>query len=602
MPQTFGKYTLVERIAAGGMAEVYRGKIYGVAGFEKTVAIKRILPHFVNDDGFVQMFVREANVAVKLSHANVVQVYELGRVGDDYYIALEFVEGRDLKTIVKKGVERRSLLPVDVSAFVVQKMCAGLHHAHTATDDFGAPLGIVHRDVSPHNVLVSWSGEVKVADFGIAKLTSAVRHTRTGTLKGKLAYMSPEQSNGDPDLDARSDVFAAGIVLYELLTGSKPFDGETDRELLKKIREAPTPLPSERVKGIPRALDAIVETAMAKKREERYQDAAQMGRALATWLQRTGTRLVDDEAVAAVLRELCGPRPVTPTPVSRGGGTPVLPPGALDAPAGALAVESAPTAVRPLTGDDAGPVEVFAAATPVAGDRRDASTSQATFAGGLTGTLPSAKGGALLLAAGAIGGVALFAGGIFLSRGGLIASAPTPTPTPLAVIATPQPEMSPSAAITTGTLRVAGSPPGALVKVDGKLTARLGEPLAGLAFGKHTAVVSAEDYRAKSIGFEISAAAPEATPQVVLARGQGELRIAHGEDNDFRVEIAGVVKPGQELERSFPSVPAGRYVAKITRGGQQWTKAVVVRDGHVTKMKIQNVAGLAATTEFVPDS
>ena len=596
MPQTFGKYTLVERIAAGGMAEVYRAKIFGVAGFEKTVAIKRILPHFVNDDGFVQMVVREANVAVKLSHANVVQVFELGRVGEDYYIALEFVEGRDLKSLVKKGLERRSLLPPDVAAFIAQKMCAGLHHAHTATDDYGAPLGIVHRDVSPHNVLISWSGEIKVADFGIAKLTSAVRHTRTGTIKGKLAYMSPEQSSGESDLDARSDVFAAGIVLYELLTGAKPFDGETDRELLKKIREAPTPLPSQIVQGVPRALDAIVETAMAKKREDRYQDAAQMGRALGTWLQRSGKRLVDEGSVAGVLRELCGPRPVTPTPLSRGGGTPVLPAGAL---AAAPLVESLPTAVRPLIDDDPAPVEVFAAATRSTPDNRE--TSQATLARGLTGTLPSARGGAMLLAAGAFGGAALLGGGFWIAKGSLGAGAAAPTPTAIVAVTPVATATVPPALLATGTLRLAGSPAGASVKIDGTRVAKLGDAVEGLAFGPHVAVVSAEDYRAKSISFELSAAGPEAAPQVALVRGAGELRVAHGDDRTFRVEIPGVIKRGQELEASFDSVPAGRYLAKISSGSREFRKPVVIRDGKRTKILFHAAADLEAITEFVPE-
>lgn len=614
MPQTFGKYTLVERIAAGGMAEVYRAKAFGVAGFEKTVAIKRILPHFANDDGFVQMFVREANVAVKLSHANVVQVFELGRVADDYYIALEFVEGRDLKTIVRKAAERGVALPSDLAAFIAQKVCAGLHHAHTATDDFGAPLGIVHRDISPHNVLVSWSGEVKVADFGIAKLSSAVRHTRTGTLKGKLAYMSPEQSQGLGDLDARSDIFAAGIVLFETLTGRKPYDGESDRELLAKIREAPTPLPSEFVAGIPRALDAIVETAMAKRREDRYQDAAQMGRALATFLQRNGSatgRLVDDESVATTLRELCGPRPVTPTPASRGSGTPVLPAGALDeSPA-----ESLPTVVRPIS--DAAGLEVFAEAprtsmplprdTPAVPveDRRDRSTSQATFARNTT-ALSAARGGAALLAAGGVGGALLVGGALWLARGAFLPGAPTPIPAFVASTPVPVPAASAVAAPSTGSLRVTGSPAGALVTIDRTRAVRIGETAAGLSFGRHTIVVSAEDYRPRTLDVELSVALPDATPAFALAHALGEVRVSHGSANQYRLEIPGVIRAGQEAENRFEGVPAGHYKGTLLWRGadgalQRAPLAVAVREGRITKVQPpEDLAVIRAMKEFVP--
>ncbi len=343
LPQTFGKYTLLERIASGGMAEVFRAKTFGVAGFEKTVALKRILPHFAADEGFVEMFVREAKIAVRLSHANVVQVYELGRVAEDYYIALEYVDGSDLKALVKKGP-----LPVDLAAWIAQRICAALHHAHAAVDDAGGSLGIVHRDVSPHNVLLSWNGEVKVADFGIAKLASGVRHTRTGTVKGKLAYMSPEQSLGESDLDGRSDLFAVGIVLFEMLTGRRPFDGETDREILRKVQQDEPPPPSAMATGVPAELDAVVAKALAKRRDDRFSDGQAMGRALGLFLQRRAAEsgaVVEEEDLARLMRErlggkgAAGRRLATPRE-----GTPILEPGA-------VAEEDAPR-----------PNEVFAAA------------------------------------------------------------------------------------------------------------------------------------------------------------------------------------------------------------------------------------------------
>jgi len=606
LPQTFGKYTLVERIAAGGMAEVYRAKIYGVAGFEKTLAIKRILPHFAGDKGFVQMFVREANVAVRLSHANVVHVFELGRVGEDYYIALEFVEGKDLKTLIRKAAERNATLPPALSAFIAQKICAGLHAAHTATDDAGQPLGIVHRDVSPHNVLLSWNGEVKVADFGIAKLQSASRHTRTGTIKGKLAYMSPEQSEGDPSIDARSDIFAMGIVLYEMLTGSKPFDGETDREILKK------------------------------RREDRYPDCASMARALAGYLQKSGA-LLDEEAVAEAMRVLAGPRPVTPPPSARGGGTPVLPDGAADAPAPAgvaagggeaeaavaASADDAPTRpTLPEPGAGGRSVEVFAAAEPTVikplsapAPRIDTGGgSQATLSRGGTGsaTTPSERVSTRTVLLGALGLVAALAGAFVLGsiQHGAASSSPAPTATSTVVASSP---VTPSVAVragaspapvapTTGTVRVTGTPAGALVTVDKTRTAHVGDAIEGLAFGHHTIVVSADDYRPKSVAVDLSAASPEAAPSVALARGKGEIRVGHGSSNQYRVTIVGVTRPGQELEARFEGVDAGRYTATIRLGARHWEIPVVVRDGAVTKVRLDDDVGtLGSIREFRPE-
>lgn len=310
------------------MAEVFRAKVHGVEGFEKTIAIKRILPHFSRDAAFVDMFVREARVTVQLNHSNIVQVFELGKIGESYYIAMEFVDGRDLKSILQQSLKLGRSIPPPLAVHITAAMLSGLHHAHTARDESGRPLGIVHRDVSPHNVLVSKAGQVKVGDFGIAKLASR-GHTSAGVLKGKLSYMSPEQTRTD-ELDARSDVFAAGVVLYEILTGRKPFQGKTDPALIQEIREKPVDPPSGIRRGLNPQLDAILARALAKNREDRYPDAATFGRDLKALNARQGI-LVDETEVSHLLGELFRvDQDSTDTGSEKRSGTPILPSTELD--------------------------------------------------------------------------------------------------------------------------------------------------------------------------------------------------------------------------------------------------------------------------------
>src|SRR3989338_5616370 len=231
----FGKYYLIEKLAVGGMAEIYKGKTYGVDGFEKLLVVKRILPHCCADKDFITMLVDEAKLSVTLSHANVVQVYDLGKVGDDYFISMEYINGVNLRDIVYRCRERNIKFPDELAAFIMSEVCKGLDYAHRKTDAGGVPLGIVHRDVSPQNILLSYEGEVKLVDFGIAKAAMNISHTMAGILKGKIAYMSPEQALGKT-IDHRTDIFSAGIVLYEMLTGGKLFTGESQFEVLNQIR------------------------------------------------------------------------------------------------------------------------------------------------------------------------------------------------------------------------------------------------------------------------------------------------------------------------------------------------------------------------------
>jgi serine/threonine protein kinase len=278
-PIAFGKYYLLDRINIGGMAEVWRAKMYGESGFEKLVAIKRILPNIAEDEEFITMFIDEAKISVQLTHPNIAQVFDLGRIGDSYFIAMEYVAGRDLKAIFDRGRKRGEPAPIPLTCYAIAKMCEGLDHAHRKRDAAGLELHIVHRDVSPQNCLVSYEGEVKVIDFGIAKAANKASQTQAGILKGKFGYMSPEQVRGLP-LDQRSDVFSAGIVLYEMLTGERLFTGESDFSVLEKVRQADVLPPTKYNRRIPEGLEKIVLTALAKDPDERYPYASDLANAL----------------------------------------------------------------------------------------------------------------------------------------------------------------------------------------------------------------------------------------------------------------------------------------------------------------------------------
>ncbi|MBN8611666.1 MAG: serine/threonine protein kinase, partial [Deltaproteobacteria bacterium] len=281
----FGKYLLVDRIAVGGMAEVYTAKSFGVEGFEKILAIKRILPTMAEDEDFIQMFIDEAKIAGQLTHANVVPIYELGKIGDSHYIAMEYVWGKDLLQIMNRFRKMRKQMPASMGAWIGAKMCEGLDYAHRKKDRSGRPLGIIHRDVSPQNCLVSYEGQVKMIDFGIAKAASRNTKTQAGVLKGKFGYMSPEQVRGLP-VDHRSDIFAVGTCLYEMLTTERLFVGESDFSTLEKVRNAQVPALSLQVPDIPKELEDIVMKALARDVENRWQSAAEMQEALQRFIAR----------------------------------------------------------------------------------------------------------------------------------------------------------------------------------------------------------------------------------------------------------------------------------------------------------------------------
>jgi serine/threonine protein kinase len=280
----YGPYQLLDRIAVGGMAEVFKAKRAGLAGFEKTLAVKRILPHLSDNEEFVRMFVDEAKMVAGMAHPNIVQIFDLGKIDKTYFIAMEYVHGRDLRTILRRAKEKELRLPLDLALRIASALGAALEFAHRKKDERGRAMEIVHRDVSPQNILISFEGDVKLTDFGIAKAATKASSTDRGALRGKLLYMSPEQAWGKP-IDRRSDIFSLGIVLYEMITDEKPFlaqsDGsEVEMTILEKVRRCEIPAARSRNPKIPESLDRVVMKALARDPDERYQDAAEMNRAL----------------------------------------------------------------------------------------------------------------------------------------------------------------------------------------------------------------------------------------------------------------------------------------------------------------------------------
>jgi serine/threonine protein kinase len=276
--QTFGKYQILERIATGGMAEIYKARLEGIGGFQRTFAIKRILPNLSQNSDYIAMLVDEAKVAGLLSHANIVQILDLGQVDGIWYIAMEFVEGRDLGAVLKRQRERGLRFPVHYAAFIAIELLKGLEYAHERQATRGGravPLNIIHRDVSPPNVLLSFQGEVKLTDFGIARATMRAMETVSGVVKGRFDYMSPEQAASAKDLDQRTDLFAVGVVLYEMLTGTHPFRADNEWGTVEKVRSGSYTRVTKVNPDVPMVLERIVDRALKTDRNQRYSKATE---------------------------------------------------------------------------------------------------------------------------------------------------------------------------------------------------------------------------------------------------------------------------------------------------------------------------------------
>ncbi|HVE81648.1 MAG TPA: serine/threonine-protein kinase [Myxococcales bacterium] len=272
-PVPFGKYLLLDRIAVGGMAEIFLAR--QAEGPDKKLVIKRIRPHLSRQTAFVKMFLNEAKLAAQLNHPNVVQIYDLGKIGESYFIAMEHIFGRDMRRIIPKADSMGIPFPMVYALKIASCVCEGLSYAHQKHDQYGNPLHIVHRDITPENVMVSFEGAVKILDFGIAKAQNQIEQSRAGEIKGKLSYMSPEQCQGF-GLDQRSDLFSLGAVLYEWVTGYQLFTGDSEVAILKSITEGKIYSPSYFKADIPDAVETILMRALEKDRDKRYQTAWDM--------------------------------------------------------------------------------------------------------------------------------------------------------------------------------------------------------------------------------------------------------------------------------------------------------------------------------------
>ncbi len=273
--EEFGRYRLVKSLGAGGMAEVFLAKLEGIEGFERKLAIKRILPHHSKNEGFIEMFKDEARLVSRLSHPNIVQTFEFGKVGDCYYLSMEYVDGVSLADIMTYHKRRKLVVPLPALVEIGIQICRGIDYAHRETDDDGQPLGIIHRDLTPHNILVSRKGLVKITDFGIAKASMNTHMTQAGMIKGKVPYMSPEQAMG-LKLTHVSDIFSIGIVLYEMSCLERLFQGDNDFVTLQRVQEAVIPSIKEKRPDMPDALEAAILKALARDREKRYQWASEL--------------------------------------------------------------------------------------------------------------------------------------------------------------------------------------------------------------------------------------------------------------------------------------------------------------------------------------
>jgi TonB family protein len=303
----FGQYVIEERIATGGMADVFKARMMGMEGFQKIVAIKRILSSLSDNEEFVRMFIDEAKLAAQLNHNNIIHIYDLGKVDRSHYIAMEFIEGRDLRSILSECAERGLVMPIELALHIAILLASALDYAHKKRDFEDRDLGLVHRDVSPSNVLISEEGDVKLCDFGIAKAASKATETRAGALKGKLQYMSPEQAWGK-DIDHRSDIFSLGLVLFEMLTSEKVFSGTSELSVLEQVRDPIITAPSSKNPKVDSEIDRIVFLALNPDREQRYQSADELQRDIEKVLRNEGWT-PDRAMLAAFLGQLEGETP-----------------------------------------------------------------------------------------------------------------------------------------------------------------------------------------------------------------------------------------------------------------------------------------------------
>jgi serine/threonine protein kinase len=306
--QRYGKYYLISKLAEGGMAEIFLAKQVGVEGFEKNVVVKRMLSHLSAVPDFVAMFLDEARLASRLAHPNVVQILDLGFEGGCYFIAMEYLPGEDFSTIIRSAAKQRAYVPLNIALKVVADAAHGLHYAHTFTDSKGQALNVVHRDVSPSNVFVTYSGQVKVLDFGIAKAESRITNTTAGVVKGKYQYMAPEQAQSLP-VDARADVYSLGVCLYEATCNARPFARDSDLAILNAVLKNEYRPPRQLRPDLPVEVDQIIVKALARDADERFESAGALAAALENYL-RASTSVTSGAAVTQYMSAFFGPERV----------------------------------------------------------------------------------------------------------------------------------------------------------------------------------------------------------------------------------------------------------------------------------------------------
>src|SRR5689334_20607446 len=286
MPRQIGRYQILERVAVGGMAELFKAQLQGEHGFAKLVVIKKILPHLAIDRSFVEMFIDEARITAQLDHRHIVQVFELGTDADTPYIAMQYVDGLDVLALLRECARAQIRLSPDIAALIARDVLDALDYAHNALDSVGRPLGIIHRDISPGNVLLSWRGDVKLTDFGIARAAERRHKTEAGTLKGKYGYMSPEQVSGG-EMDARSDIFSIGILLAEMIMARRLFTSTNDLDILLMVRDARLDRLHKYASEFPVELRVLTSRALQRRPEDRWNSAAEFRDALDEWIRRT---------------------------------------------------------------------------------------------------------------------------------------------------------------------------------------------------------------------------------------------------------------------------------------------------------------------------
>lgn len=648
-PIAFGKYTLIERVNAGGMAEVFKAMETQALPDGPLLAIKRILPTMAEDDDFITMFLDEAQIARRLEHPAVCRIYELGSVDETHFIAMEFIHGKDLLQVQNKFRKQKQIMPVAMACYVGMRAAEGLDYAHRATKEDGNPLNIIHRDISPQNVLVSFDGEVKIIDFGIAKAQDRMTKTQAGILKGKFGYMSPEQVLGKK-IDHRSDLFALGTVIYEMLTGERLFVGESDFSTLEKVRNVDIHPPRHYNDKIPEAVEKIILKALAKDRDQRYSRGAELAADLKAWLDKYAPYdarklsgwmrqafqedIAKDNGKMEEFRQLIAQErpesdpdaepqeiPSSKTEIFDASAMPGFAPEPdADAPsekteiANPAMLAGAPAAEPPRKPTPPPPAAIPSAPVPPELPRRqaeapplDAPAPSYTTAPPLDAPLPGAgrpKQPSLLkdiLIGASIAGVLIVGVAVYFLFFHNAGEAPaTPPPQTLAA--------STPAAEVLGTIQI-NEPQGAVVRIDGKEGCQPTPCAVGkLTLGAHEIEIEHPDFELYKTAVKLSGADPITVAGQTKPKSPGKLKftsIGKEKYSKLRGTIS-ILYNGQELALSNDGeaeIPAGKRAIEVRRAGYQpLPLEVEIPAGAVFELSIEPEKFVEGTFTLVVDS